>query len=96
MAPELAPRAQLVNPDLEGLGRFSLDEFREMFRSSPVKRAKHTGLLRNVAIAMGNSGEARFLPVLEDLSRHPDASVAEHAEWAVRRIRSRSDAAPEE
>jgi epoxyqueuosine reductase len=95
-APEFAPRPQLVNPDLEWLARLSPDKFREMFRGSPVKRAKHTGLLRNVAIAMGNSGEGRFLPVLEVLSRHPDASVAEHAEWALRRIRSRSDSAPGE
>jgi epoxyqueuosine reductase len=94
--PEFAPRPQLVNPDLEWLARLSPDEFREMFRGSPVKRAKYAGLLRNVAIAMGNSGGERFLPVLEDLSRHPDASVAEHAEWAVRRIRSRSDSAPDE
>ena len=95
-APDLAPRPQLVNPDLEGLGRLSLDEFRETFRHSPVKRVKHAGLLRNIAIAMGNSGEERFLPVLEELRRHPDTNVVEHAEWAVRRIQSRSDAAREE
>jgi len=94
--PEFEPRPQLVNPDLEWLARLSLDEFREMFRGSPVKRAKHAGLLRNVAIAMGNSGDGRFLPVLGELTRHPDASVAEHAHWAVRRIRSGSDSAPDE
>jgi epoxyqueuosine reductase len=96
LAPEFAPRPQLVNPDLEWLARLSPDEFREMFRGSPVKRAKYAGLLRNVAIAMANSGEARFLPVLEVLCRHPDPGVAEHADWAVRRIRSRSDSTPDE
>jgi epoxyqueuosine reductase len=96
LAPELTPRPQLVNPDLEELAHLSLNDFREMFRGSPIKRAKHAGLLSNVAIAMGNSGEVRFLAVLEDLSRHPDARVAEHADWAVRRIRARSNAAPEE
>jgi epoxyqueuosine reductase len=96
LAPEFAPRPQLVNPDLEWLARLSPDEFREIFRGSPVKRAKLAGLLRNVAIAMGNSGQASFLPVLEALSRYPEPSVAEHAEWAVRRIRSRSDSLPDE
>ena len=94
--PEFAPRPQFVNPDLEWLARLSPNEFREMFRGSPVKRAKYAGLLRNVAIAMGNSGEARFLPILENLSRHPDTGVAEHADWAIRRIRSRSGSAPDE
>ncbi len=41
--PEFDPRPQLVNPDLEWLGRLTLEEFREMFRGSPVKRAKHSG-----------------------------------------------------
>ena len=55
-----------MNPDLDWLARLSLDEFREVFRGTPVKRAKHKGLLRNVAIAMGNSGEERFLTALQD------------------------------
>ena len=66
----------------------SESEFREAFRGSPVKRAKRNGLLCNVAVAMGNSGDERFLPALEELSRHPDATVAEHAIWAQRQIRS--------
>ncbi len=65
--PEFAARPQLVNPELEWLARLSLEEFREVFRGTPVKRAKYSGLLRNVAIAMGNSGEERFLAVLEEL-----------------------------
>ena len=84
--PEFFPRPKLVNPELEWLARLSLEEFREVFRGTPVKRAKHTGLLRNAAIAMGNSGEERFLTVLESLSRHNDPIVAEAADWARRRI----------
>jgi epoxyqueuosine reductase len=52
-----------------------------------VKRARFNGLRRNVAIALGNSGEERFLPVLEELSRDEDGMVAEHARWALRRLR---------
>jgi epoxyqueuosine reductase len=93
---EFEPRPKLVNPDLEWLARLSLDEFREVFRGTPVKRAKYTGLLRNVAIAMGNSGEHRFLAILEELAGHDDPTVAEAADWAVRTIHSRDDSAPDE
>ena len=58
--PELEARPQLVNPELEWLARLNVDEFREVFRGSPVKRARFNGLRRNVAIAMGNSGDERF------------------------------------
>ncbi len=93
--PGFEPRPQLVNPDLEWLARLSLEQFREVFRETPVKRAKHSGLLRNVAIAMGNSGEKRFMPILGDLSRHDEPAVADAAEWAMRRIRSLADSDPD-
>jgi len=94
--PEFEPRPRLVNADLDWLARLSLEEFREVFRGTPVKRAKHNGLLRNVAIAMGNSGEEQFLPILEELSHHSDAHVAEAADWALRRIGLRSGPLAEE
>ena len=80
---EFAPRTHLVNPDLAWLAGLSLEEFREVFRGSPVKRAKYAGLRRNVAVAMGNSGEARFIPALENLTHDEDPTVAEHARWAL-------------
>jgi epoxyqueuosine reductase len=83
---EFTPRAQLVNPDLEWLARLSLDEFREVFRGSPIKRAKHSGVRRNVAVAMGNSEEQRFTPALELLATDEDPTVAEHARWALDRL----------
>lgn len=86
--PELEARPGLVNPELDGLARLSLEEFRDLFRGTPVKRAKYAGLLRNVAIAMGNSGEERFLPILDELTRHDDANVREAAEWASHVIRN--------
>ena len=85
--PELEARLELVNPELEWLARLTLEEFREIFRSSPVKRARFDGLRRNVVIAMGNSGDERFLPILEELSRDEDAVVAEHARWALQHLR---------
>lgn len=94
--PEFQARPQLVNPELEWLARLSYDDFREVFRGTPVKRAKHKGLLRNVVIAMGNSGEERFRAILEDLSHHEDPMVAETAEWALRHLRPESSSRTDE
>jgi epoxyqueuosine reductase len=90
-SPELQARERLVNPELEWLARLNVEEFREMFRGSSVKRARFDGLRRNVASAMGNSGDERFLPLLEELSRDADAIVAEHARWALRRLDSAAE-----
>jgi epoxyqueuosine reductase len=84
--PEFQPRHKLVNPDLEWLAGLTLDEFREVFRGSPVRRAKYNGMRRNIALAMGNSGEQRFIPALEELAEDEDPSVSEHARWALRRL----------
>jgi epoxyqueuosine reductase len=83
---EFRPRANLVNPDLEWLAGLTPEEFRETFRGSPIKRTKRTGLLRNVVIAMANSGDERFVATLERLSADEDPIVAEHAQWAVRQL----------
>jgi len=85
-APELQPRPELVNPDLEWLANLDADEFREVFRGSPVKRTKLNGFRRNVAIAMANSGDERFPAALQQLSEDPDPLVAEHARWGLRRL----------
>ena len=77
-----------MNPDLEWLARLTPEEFRETFRGSPVKRAKRSGLLRNVAIAMGNSGDQRFADVLRQLSNDEDPLVAEAARWGLKQVDS--------
>jgi len=87
--PEFAVRPPLVNPELAWLARMSVDDFREAFRGSPVKRARYNGLRRNVAVAMGNSGDERFVGILQELSRDEDEVVAEHARWALERLMSR-------
>jgi epoxyqueuosine reductase len=87
-APEFEARAGLVNPALAWLAEMSAEEFRKAFRGSPIRRAKRSGLLRNVAIAMGNSGNRDFLPALEKLAADPDESVAESARWAKDRLQT--------
>ena len=83
---QLQPRPELVNPSLEWLAQMSVEEFSEAFRGSPVKRARYRGLRRNVAIAMGNSGDLSFVPLLRELSHDPDELVASHAGWALQRL----------
>ena len=88
-APEFAPRPGLVNPALAWLAEMSAEEFRGAFRGSPVRRTKRTGLRRNAAIAMGNSGNAEFVPALDQLASDEDAAVAESARWAKSRLLKR-------
>ncbi len=61
-------------------------DFRALFRDTPVSRAKYSGFLRNVAIAMGNAGLEKFRAPLEKLAASPDPLVAEHAAWALRML----------
>ena len=76
-------------PDLEKLAQVSADEFREIFRFSPVKRARYSGFLRNVAIAMGNQRAERFREPLEKMAQSPEPVVAEHARWALAQLESK-------
>jgi epoxyqueuosine reductase len=85
-AAEFQPRAELVNPALEWLAEISAEEFSRTFRGSPVRRAKLVGLRRNAVIAMGNSDDRKFLPLLEKLAGGEDEVVAESAAWAIRKL----------
>jgi epoxyqueuosine reductase len=82
---EFYPREGLFNPALEWLAEMQAEEFRTVFRGSPIKRAKLNGLKRNALIAMGNSGNARFLPVIEKAVNSDDPVLAETAQWALAR-----------
>ncbi len=92
--PAFAPRTELVNPSLEWISGMKIEEFQRVFRGSPVKRAKLKGLLRNAAIAMGNSGDRKHLPRLRELAQDNDPAVAEHARWAIARLETNPDADP--
>jgi epoxyqueuosine reductase len=80
---ETAFAAAHFAPPLDRLAALSEQEFRDLFRPSPVPRAKYEGFLRNVAIAMGNSRLQRFREPLEKLACSPAPLVAEHARWAL-------------
>jgi epoxyqueuosine reductase len=86
--PEFQPLENLFHPDLKWLAQMDEQTYRSVFRVSPVKRAKFAGLKRNVAIAMGNSGNKEFIPELEKMSADDDPVIAEHARWALKKLRA--------
>ena len=63
--------------------------FRALFARSPVKRLKLPRFLRNVCVALGNTGTPDDLPALERAAADPDPLVAEHARWAITEIAKR-------
>src|SRR5882672_12352871 len=84
--PEFQPQEQLYHPELRQLAQMDEETYRRTFRGSPVKRAKYYGLKRNIAIAMGNSGLKEFIPDLEQMASEADPVVAEHAQWAIKKL----------
>jgi epoxyqueuosine reductase len=83
------PREGAFAPELGALAGLDDEGFRARFRRSPVKRAKRRGLLRNVAVALGNAGDASRRPLLERMAGDADPVVADHAAWALRRLDAR-------
>jgi epoxyqueuosine reductase len=69
--------------DLEKCAYLPEPEFTLMFQGSAMARPKYAGFLRNVAVAMGNSGSAKYREPLQHLARHQDATVREHACWGL-------------
>ena len=84
--PEMIPRRQLINPDLEWLASLSSAEFRRWFKGSPLERTGKKRLHRNVAIAMGNSGDPAFRQRLETWKAAADPVLSEAAEWALGKL----------
>jgi epoxyqueuosine reductase len=96
-ADSMQARSELVNPPLEWLAAMDAGEFKRQFKGSPLERTGRKRLHRNVAIAMGNSGERRFLPHLDawaaaEGESRDDAALRDVAGWARRRIRNGPEA----
>lgn len=82
----LAPRQGLVNPSLSWLASLSGPEFNQWFRGSPLERTRRKRVQRNVAIAMGNSGDAGYTDQLMQWTHADDPVLAEAAGWALNRL----------
>ena len=84
---ELQPRPEQVYPPLAELACLTPTAFKQRFCSTALERTKRRGLLRNVCVAMGNSGYTEFMPLLEALLDDEEALVREHAAWALAQLR---------
>jgi epoxyqueuosine reductase len=85
--PAFSDRAQIGAPNmLKELGLSQL-EFNQKFKGSPIKRAKRRGYLRNIAVALGNSGNPGAVdPLIACLEQESEALVRAHAAWALGRL----------
>jgi epoxyqueuosine reductase len=87
--PSWLPRAPLDAPLLLELWGASDDELRRVLKGSAMKRAGVVRLRRNLAVAIGNSGDAEALPALESADEPSchDPVVADHVQWAATKLR---------
>jgi epoxyqueuosine reductase len=84
--PAFRPRAGVHGAELIELMRMDQAEFSRRFKGSPVKRAKRRGLLRNVAVVLGNWGSPEAVPVLAQTLEDDEPLIRGHAAWALGRI----------
>jgi len=85
--PSLVPNSGVPRPDLVTELALTPQDFNKRFKDSPIKRAKRKGYLRNVAVALGNSGDETTLAALEKAGQDADPLIAEHIQWAKERIK---------
>jgi epoxyqueuosine reductase len=83
---KLAARQELTAPRLADLARLDDARFRKLFAKSPIKRTGRNRFVRNVLIAMGNSGDASLAPEAIRLLDDPSALVRGAAVWALGRL----------
>jgi epoxyqueuosine reductase len=84
--PAFQARPGLSVPELIPLLGMTQEEFSVRFKASPIKRAKRRGFLRNVAVALGNSGDRRAVPALAAALHDSEPLVRAHAAWALGRL----------
>jgi epoxyqueuosine reductase len=83
-----------VDADLAQLASLSRDDWDAATRGSAVRRAGYEGLLRNVAVALGNTRSADAVPALVGLLANRESLVRSHAVWALGQIDHQDARAP--
>lgn len=81
-----APRPDVPQPDLRREMTLTPLEFKRKFKSSPVQRARRSGYLRNVAVALGNSRDPLARPALQQALVNAEPLLQEHILWALEQI----------
>lgn len=82
----------LAFPTLRDWLELDAEAFKQRFAGTPLLRTKRRGLLRNVAVALGNTGSPDDIPSLRRAAQDPEALIAEHADWAIQQILARAPA----
>ncbi len=88
---EIQARDALKAPSLLDLARLDDAGFREFFATTAVKRIGRDRFIRNLCLALGNSGDAAAIPVLLDLAADPAMPVRAHAAWALKQLMPAAD-----
>jgi epoxyqueuosine reductase len=84
----MAERGEITDRPLGELAKLDDKAFRKLFAGTPVKRTGRDRFMRNVAIAIGNSGDLGLLPAVERLVADPSSLVRAMAVWAAARLMS--------
>ena len=88
--PLLTPRPELTAPRLADLAEIKEPEFRKIFAGSPIKRTGRDRFIRNVLIAIGNSGEGSLRLVAEKLTNDTSDLVSKTAQWALDKLKRKT------
>ncbi len=83
-------REEIFSHSLRDFLDLTVEDFRRVFAKSPIKRIKHERFLRNVCVALGNTGTEKDLAKLREFVFHGSPLIAEHAQWAVAEITARN------
>jgi epoxyqueuosine reductase len=87
----MQPRQDVLTKPLREFLALDDAAFKALFRGSPILRAKRRGFLRNVCVALGNTGTRDDLPALQTAAEDSEPLVREHAAWAINRIAARKN-----
>jgi len=82
-----SPRSNVPRPNLIRELELTPDAFNRKFKSSPIKRAKRRGYLRNITVALGNSKKTIAIQMLENAQEDSEPLVRKHSTWAINNIK---------
>jgi epoxyqueuosine reductase len=85
--PAFTPRTGIPSPNLVAELALTPQEFNRKFKDSPIQRARRRGYLRNIVVALGNTGGPDSIPALEKALQDDEPLVREHAAWALEQIK---------
>lgn len=81
------PDETLSNLNVEQELKLTAQDFNKKYKTSPIKRTKRRGYLRNLCLWAGNSGNIQLLPALQTLlSLETDPLILEHCQWAIHKL----------